>query len=163
MKATIAWNGGGEFTGMANSGIPILMESGYSADGNNRAARPMELIALGLAGCLAMDVLSILEKKRQEVSTYQVNVDAPRSHEYPKVFTSAMITFVLSGRRIDERAVLRSIELAATKYCPAHAMLAKAFPITIGYEIYEEDREQRQLLCQGIWQVAQPDDLDSNI
>jgi putative redox protein len=162
MKATVEWKGGQVFTGVATSGVPIVMESGLSVEDNNQAARPMELIALGLAGCMAMDVLSILEKKRQKVSSYQVKVDAPRSPEYPKVFTNAILTFVLAGVQIEERAVLRSIELAATKYCPAHAMLAKVFPITIGYEIYEEG-DQQQLLRQGIWQPALTEDPASNI
>jgi putative redox protein len=164
MKATVYWNGGAVFTGLSNSGVPVAMESGLSQAKINQAARPMELIAIGLAGCMAMDVLSILEKKRQKVTSYEVNIDAPRSPEYPKIFTSSRITFVLNGVQIEERAVLRSIELAATKYCPAHAMLAKAFPITIGYEIYEEeDREHQQLLCHGIWQETPPEDLASNI
>jgi putative redox protein len=163
MKAMVEWNGGVRFTGVAGSGVPLPIESGESAEGNNQAARPMELIAIGLAGCIAMDVLSILEKKRQKVISFQVNVDAPRSPEYPKVFTSARITFILSGIQIEERALRRSIELAATKYCPAHAMLARAFPITFGYEIYQENGEHDQLFCQGIWQEAIPDDLASNI
>jgi putative redox protein len=166
MKATVEWNGGVGFTGVATSGsgVPILMESGYSKEGSNLAARPMELIAIGLAGCLAMDVLSILEKKRQKVVSYRVNVDAPRSPEYQKVFTSALITFILTGIQIDEHALLRSIELAATKYCPAHAMLADVFPISIGYEIYEGgEREYNQLIHRGTWQDPSPQDLESNI
>ena len=163
MKTVVEWNGGASFTGLTSAGVPILMQSVLSTDENIQAARPMELIAIGLAGCMAMDVLSILVKKQQKIISYQVIIDAPRSAEYPKVFTSALITFILSGLSIDERAVLRSIELAATKYCPAHAMLVKAFPISIGYEIYEGEREPKQLLCQGIWQQAALDDPASNI
>ena len=164
MKASIEWNGGVLFTGLASSGVPILMESGVSIEENNQAARPMEMIAIGLAGCMAMDVLSILEKKRQKLISYQVKLDAPRSPEYPKVFTSAMITFILSGIQIEERAVLRSIELAATKYCPAYAMLSKAFPISIGYEIYEEKNgEDKKFLCLGLWKETVPEDLEANI
>jgi putative redox protein len=153
MKATVEWNGGGLFTGLSNSGIPIRMASHIDQGEPNTGASPMELIALGLAGCMAMDVMSIMEKKRQVVTSCLLNVDAPRSSEYPRVFTSALITFVLTGRSIDETAVRRCIELSATKYCPAHAMLAKSFPITLGYEIYEEPESgERQLIHQGIWQ-----------
>ena len=164
MKATVKWNGGVRFTGLASSGVPILMESGVSTEEICQAARPMEMIAIGLAGCMAMDVLSILEKKRQKVISYQVMIDAPRSAEYPKVFTSAMITFIVTGTQIEERAVLRSIELAATKYCPAYAMLSNVFPITIGYEIFEENHGgDKHFLCQGTWEETEPDDLASNI
>ena len=155
MKATIDWNGGGLFTGLADSGIPIRMESHISQGEINNGASPMELMAFGLAGCMAMDVMSILEKKRQVVTSCHVDVDAPRSPEFPKVFTSALITFVLTGRAIDVTAVLRSIELSATKYCPAHAMLKQVFPISLAYEIYEEHESGiRQLMHQGIWQES---------
>lgn len=153
MKTSIAWQGNRVFNGLSNSGRLVEMDADASLGGTHSGAGPMELIAMGLAGCMAMDVISILEKKRQQVTSFEVNVDAPRSTEYPKVFTSALLTFVVSGRRVDEEALLRSIELAATKYCPAHAMLSRAFPITLGYEIFEEDgTHPRRLMHQGIWQ-----------
>lgn len=143
------------FTGLSASGIPVEMDSDPSLGGSNNGVRPMEMIAMGLAGCLAMDILSILQKKQQDVTSFQINVDAPRSPEYPQVFTTALVTFILSGRQLHENALLRAIELAATKYCPAHAMLSKAFPITLGYEIFEEDgSDHTRLTHRGIWQAA---------
>ena len=113
----------------------------------------MEMIALGLAGCTAMDVISILKKKRQEVTHFDVRLDAPRSSDHPKVFTRAVITYVVSGKNIDEAAVLRAIELSTTKYCPAIAMLGQSFPIEHQYEIYEDEGDGRQRLTnQGSWQ-----------
>jgi putative redox protein len=84
-----------------------------------------------------MDVISILEKKKEQVSSFEVTVHAPRAAEHPKVFTQAEIVFHLTGKSIDPAAVERAIELSSTKYCPAHAMLEKAFPITTRYEISE--------------------------
>jgi len=83
MKATVEWNGGVGFTGVATSGsgVPILMESGLSPEGNNLAARPMELIAIGLAGCIAMDVLSILEKKHIHLKSYCYTHESALFHE----------------------------------------------------------------------------------
>ena len=156
MKATVTWHGGQAFTGLANSGIPVQMESAISQVGQTRGVRPMEMILMGLAGCMAMDVLSILEKKRQTITSYQVSVDAPRSPDYPKVFTSALIAFILSGKDVHETALLRSIELSVTKYCAGYAILEKAFPISVGYEIFEEDEAgNRQLTYQGFWQAAE--------
>lgn len=153
MKATVVWKENMMFTGMPDSGFPVQMDSDSSYGGTNGGVRPMELIALGLAGCTAMDVLSILQKKRQQVTQFEVKVDAPRSREYPKVFTNALITYILTGTKIDETAVLRSIELSATKYCPAQFMLAQVFPMELRYEIYETDGESgRRLVSQGIWQ-----------
>lgn len=152
MKATLNWKQGMTFLGSADSGHVIQMDAGHSVGGSNNGVRPMEMIALGLAGCTGMDVISILQKKRQHVTQFDVQIHADRSADYPKVFTRAIITFVVVGKSIDEDAVLRSIELSATKYCPVHAMLEQAFPIDMQYEIYEDHEEGgRQLIYQGVF------------
>lgn len=153
MKATVQWKENMVFVGMPASGFPVQMDSDPSYGGTNQGVRPMEMIALGLAGCTAIDVLTILQKKRQDVSKFEVRVDAPRSPDYPKVFTRALITYIVTGTSIDESAVLRAIELSATKYCPAQFMLAQAFPMELRYEIYEEDVDGTgRLTSQGLWQ-----------
>jgi len=140
------------FTGIADSGFPISLDTDESVGGDNRAARPLELLALGLAGCTAMDVISILQKKRQEVTSFEVKVDAARANEHPKVFTSAVIRYVITGRNIDEAALTRAIELSAVKYCPAQAMLANAFPMELRYEIYE-DGSQPKLVKEAVLEL----------
>lgn len=152
MKATAQWKENMTFVGTPDSGFPVVMDADVSFGGTRTGVQPMELIALGLAGCTGMDVLSILQKKRQQVMQFEVRINAPRSPEYPKVFTIALITYVVTGKNIDEAAVLRSIELSATKYCPAQFMLAQAFPMELRYEIYEGEGENRRLRSQGIWQ-----------
>jgi putative redox protein len=152
MKAIVNWNGGMNFTGVANSGFAIQMDTDVASGGNNNGVRPMEMIALGLAGCTAMDVLSILQKKRQKITRFEVNVDAARSSDYPKVFTNAIINYIVTGKDVDEAALLRAIELSTTKYCPVHAMLEHAFPIHLHYEIYEdEENGNRRLMHYGAW------------
>jgi len=123
MKATVNWQNNMVFIGKSASGFPVQMDADPNFGGTESGVRPMEMIALGLAGCTAMDVISILRKKRQDVTQFEVRVDAPRSADHPKVFTKAVITYIATGRSVDEDAVLRSIELAATKYCPAQIML----------------------------------------
>lgn len=153
MKATVKWQEKMVFLGTPDSGFPVRMDSDDYFGGTRSGVRPMEMIALGLAGCTAMDVLSILQKKRQQVIDFEVRVNAPRSPEYPKVFTSALITYIVTGKNINETAVLRSIELSATKYCPAQFMLAQAFPMELRYEVYEAEADgNRRLMYQGIWQ-----------
>ena len=153
MKATVNWKEGMTFTGRPDSGFDVLMDADPAVGGTNNGMRPMEMIALGLAGCTAMDVISILRKKHQDVTQFEVRVDAPRSEEHPKVFTNATITFVVTGKDIDESAMLRAVELSATKYCPAQVMLERAFPIDLHYEIYEDEGDgNKRLTCQGIWQ-----------
>jgi putative redox protein len=153
MKVTVNWKGDMTFTGESPSGFPIQLDSDTNFGGTNSGMRPMEMIGLGLAACTAMDVISILKKKRQAVTQFNVKMDAPRSHEYPKVFTSAVITYIVSGKNVNEAAVLRAIQLTADKYCPAQIMLAQAFPIELRYEIYEDEGADNQTLThQGIWQ-----------
>ena len=158
MKATVNWQNNMTFIGKSASGFPVQMDSDVSLGGDNNGVRPMEMIALGLAGCTAMDVISILQKKRQDVTQFEVQVDAPRAHEYPKVITSAVITYIVTGKNIDESALLRAIELTATKYCPAQIMLAQAFPMDLHYEIYEDEGDgNKRLTYQGAWQELSVD------
>lgn len=151
MNANVVWRGNMAFDGVSDSGFPVSLDA--DVGGTNSGARPMELIALGLAGCTGMDVISILRKKRQEVTRFEVHVEAPRAEEHPKVFTSAVIKYIVSGRNIDEASVLRAIELSATRYCPAQAMLGQVFPMELHYEVYEDEEGGGQnLVHQGIWQ-----------
>ena len=153
MKATVNWRGKLEFIGTADTtGFPVQMDSISTAAGG-AGASPMELIALGLAGCTAMDVISILQKKQQKVTSFDVQVDAARAPEPPKVYTSAVLTYVITGTRVEENALLRAIELSVVRYCPVHAMLSQVFPIDVLYEIYEEEENgEKRLTHQGAWQ-----------
>jgi putative redox protein len=153
MKVVVQWKENMTFIGTPDSGFAIQMDADSSFGGTNNGVRPMEMIALGLAGCTGMDVISILQKKRQQVTNFEVRVNAPRSAEHPKVFTRALITYIVTGKNVQEAALLRSIELAATKYCPAQLMLAQDFPMELHYEIYEDEGDgTHRLTCQGIWQ-----------
>jgi putative redox protein len=153
MKATVQWKENMTFLGMPDSGFPVQMDADSSFGGTNQGVRPMEMVALGLAGCTGMDVISILRKKRQQITQFEVRVNAPRSAEHPQVFIGAWITYIVTGTSVDESAVLRSIELSMTKYCPVQVMLSQAVPMEAHYEIYEgELYGTRRLVSQGIWQ-----------
>jgi putative redox protein len=153
MKVAVQWQEHMTFIGTPDSGFPVQMDADSAFGGTNNGVRPMEMIVLGLAACTGMDVISILQKKRQQVTQFEVRVNAPRSAEHPKVFTRALITYVVVGKNVDEAALLRSIELAATKYCPAQFMLAQVFPMELHYEIYEDNGYgAKRLTHQGIWQ-----------
>jgi len=147
MEARAVWQQRMTFTGMANSGFPLTMGTDPAVGGDNDGVRPMELVAIGLAGCTAMDVISLLNKKRQEVTAFEVQVHTDRAPEFPKVFTKAVIEYFITGHNLEEAAVVRAIELSAIRYCPAQAMLAQVFPIEHKYHIYEDGGgDQRQLV-----------------
>lgn len=137
MNAQVTWQDGMQFTAVADSGHAITLDADPSVGGANSGARPMELILLGLAGCTAMDVISILRKKRQDVTGFQVKTHAERAETHPKVFTAITVEYIFTGRNIDPKAVERAIELSEKSYCPAQAMLAQVAPISHTYQIIE--------------------------
>ena len=151
MDAKVVWSGGMNFTGTSNSGFAIPLDSDSSVGGTNNGLRPLELMAISLAGCTAMDVISILRKKQQDITGFEVLVNADQRSEHPHVFTQAVITYRVTGRKVDVAALLRAIELSATKYCPAQSMLAKSFPMELSYEIYESGRENLEPAKRGVW------------
>lgn len=138
MEAKAIWKHGLSFTGTADSGFNVALGSKPVVGGDNDGFRPIELIAIGLAGCTAMDVISILIKKRQNVTNFEVHVQAERAEEHPKVFTHVLIKYIVEGKNIDKTAVERAIELSTTKYCPSHAMLKMAVDIDHMHEIIEK-------------------------
>ena len=85
---------------------------------------PVEMIVANLAGCSGMDVIGILEKKRQVVTSYEVEVTAEQRDDYPQVLVRAEVTHIVEGTVLVEAAVRRAVELSATKYCPVSAMLS---------------------------------------
>ena len=84
---------------------------------------PIQTLLAALAGCAGMDVISILAKKRQEVTGYAIETTAQQRDEYPKVFTRMDVTHVVEGPSLDAVAVRRAVQLSALKYCPVSAML----------------------------------------
>jgi putative redox protein len=146
MEAKVIWQQGLSFTGSADSGFEVPLGADLDTGGNNDGFRPLELMAVSLAGCTAMDVVSILQKKQQDVTAFEVKVHARRVEEHPKVFRDIVITYFVTGRNLEEQAVRRAIELSTTKYCPAQAMLSKAVPMELCYEIFEGKSAQNQTL-----------------
>lgn len=135
MEAKVTWNSQLSFTSTGANGFTVPLDAEPDVGGENKGFEPMELIAIGLAGCTAMDTISIMQKKRQDVTGLEVLVHADRATEFPKVFTHIVIEYIVTGHNVDQAAVARSIELSATKYCPAQAMLMKAVTIEHKYTI----------------------------
>ncbi|NPV85610.1 MAG: osmotically inducible protein OsmC [Anaerolineae bacterium] len=138
MEAKVTWKRGLSFTGSAESGFSVPLDAATEHGGNNEGFRPMEILLVGLAGCTAMDVISILQKKRQEVTSFEVLVHAERAEEHPRVFTHIVIEYVVGGKQISQEAVERAVELSENRYCPAQAMLSKAVQIDHKISIIEK-------------------------
>jgi putative redox protein len=154
MDAKVIWQQGLHFSGTAATGFEVPLGAEAESGGAKDGFRPLELMAVSLAGCTAMDVISILKKKQQVVTAFEVKVQADLAQEFPKVFTHTFITYLVTGHNLDELAVQRSIELSATKYCPAQAMLGQVVPMELRYEIYEgESAEKRTLVKNGTYSL----------
>jgi putative redox protein len=155
LTAQATWKGRLAFTGKATSGFELEMDADAAVGGDEAGFRPLELVAVGLAGCTAMDVSSILKKKRQEVTAFEVRVEAEQAREHPMVFTRAVIEYFVTGRAVDEAAVARSIELSAARYCPVQGMLSRVLPIELRYSIFEESSKGEPVpVKRGIVTVA---------
>lgn len=124
-----------QFVGEASSNHAVVMDGGISAGGNNTGSTPMELLLMGLGGCSGMDIISILKKKRQDVSGLDINVTGRNAENYPRKFEEISLEFVIKGRNISEEAVKRAVDLSMTKYCSVKANLECSAKITFTYRI----------------------------
>ena len=140
MDAKVVWNGKMSFTGSADTGFPVALDAAVTGGGENNGLRPMELLAIGLAGCTAMDVISILKKKRQAVTAFEVRSHLERAAEDPKVFTHIVMEYVVTGCQVERAAVERAVQLSADRYCSAQAMLAKTAVIESKITIIEVEK-----------------------
>jgi putative redox protein len=103
------------------------------------APSPMELLLIALGGCTGADVVSILEKKRQKITGYDIEVRAERRAEHPRIYTQIEVVHRVRGHSIDAKAVAHAVELSETKYCSVSAMLNASAHIEMSYEITNED------------------------
>ena len=135
MKCRIKWLDHMSFVGESDSGHSVVMDGAPDAGGRNLGVRPMEMLLLGLGGCTAFDVVSILHKSRQHLVDCEVEIEAERAEDIPKVFTSIHLHFIVKGRDIDPNKVAKAVDLSADKYCSASRMLEKTATITHDFEI----------------------------
>ena len=140
------------FIATADTGFEVRLDANHKVGGDESGFEALELLGMSLAGCAAMDVISILRKKQQDVTAFEVRMHAEQASDYPKVFTSATLEFIVSGHHVDEAAVLRAIELSATKYCTVQAMLGRVVPIEARYRILEaEGASTDRLVHEGVY------------
>jgi putative redox protein len=138
MKARIQWLEGRAFVGESGSGHAVVMDGAPEAGGRNLGIRPLEMLLIGLGGCTAFDIVHILEKGREPVTACDVELEAERAENDPKVFTHIHLIYRLKGRGLKPQAVERAITLSAEKYCSASIMLGKTAKITHSWTVEDE-------------------------
>ena len=129
MKAKVKWLDGRAFVGESGSGHAVVMDGAPESGGRNIGVRPMEMLLLGLGGCTAFDVVMILEKGREKVTSCEIELEAERADTEPKVFTHVKLIYKLKGKNLKPASVERAIKLSEEKYCSATAMFAKTAKI----------------------------------
>jgi len=129
--AQVSWIKGLQFVARTDGGPAVVMDSPEGGSG----ASPMALLLMGTAGCTAVDVISVLEKKRMTVTDFQVNVSGTRAEEYPRRYTDIHFEYVVCGTGIKPQGVEQAIALSESKYCGAMASLNANF--THSYRIEE--------------------------
>jgi putative redox protein len=135
--ARLRYAGAEQFVGESDTGHAVVTQFGGE---KITASSPMELLLISLGGCTGADVVGILEKKRQRVTGYEIEVRGERRAEYPRIYTHIEVVHRVRGYGIDPKAVAHAVELSETKYCSVSAMLKPAAQITSRYEIINEDR-----------------------
>jgi len=136
VKATIYFAGEDLFIGVSPSGHAQALDTNHE---RASAASPVELLLIALGSCTAVDVISILRKKREHVTDYRVEVRGERRVEHPRNFTRMEVRHIVRGRNVSEKALAQAIQLSETKYCSVAATLRPTVEITSSYEIIEED------------------------
>jgi putative redox protein len=127
--------GDGLFVGITPSGHAQVLETNHE---RASAATPVELLLIALGSCTAVDVISILRKKRERVTDYRVEVRGARREEHPRAYTRMEVRHVVRGHNVSEKAVAAAIELSETKYCSVAATLRPGVEIVTSYEIVED-------------------------
>jgi putative redox protein len=135
-KAVVHFAGEDLFVGISPSGHAQVLDTNHE---RASAATPVELLLIALGSCTAVDVISILRKKRAEVLDYRVEVSGARRDEHPRSYKRMEVKHILRGRGLSEKAVAAAIELSETKYCSVAATLRPTAEIVSSYEIIEAE------------------------
>ena len=137
MKAHVKWVDGLTMVGESPSGHAVVMDGPEAFGGHNLGTRPMEMVLLGLGGCTLVDVRVMLEKARQQVTDIEVEVQAERADQVPKVFTRINVNFIITGKQLDQRHVERAVKLSSEKYCSVSRMLDGSVAMSHSFELRE--------------------------
>ncbi|NNE65520.1 MAG: OsmC family protein [Pyrinomonadaceae bacterium] len=133
-KAVVQYAGDQFFIGTTPSGNSQTIDS---KGDRSSAASPLELLMLSVASCTAVDVVSILKKKRQEITDYKVEIEGDRRDEFPRGFTAFRVHHIVYGRSVSEDAVAKAVELSDDKYCSVAYTVRPGAEITTSFEVVE--------------------------
>jgi putative redox protein len=135
-RAMLSWNSGLQFTARTGSGHQVVLDSPASSE--RAGGGPMELLLVAVAGCTAMDVVSILGRMRQPLTALRVEITGERAEKHPKYLTAISIVYHVRGKGLTREKVEHAVELSHSTYCSASASLRLDCPVTTTIEISED-------------------------
>ena len=138
MKVLLERQSGVNFIATTESGHKIDIDGSPAIGGQDQGARPMEMVLVGLGGCSAIDVITMLEKMRQQVSDCRIEINANRAETIPAVFSDIHLSFVVTGKNLNNNKVGRAVSMSAEKYCSVSRMLACSVLITHDFRVIAE-------------------------
>lgn len=133
MQANVKWVEGDTFIGRSASGHNVVFDAGH----DSAAPSPMEMVLMSAGCCSSVDVVSILQKSKQNFTNVEVQLTSERAESAPRVFTKMNLHFVVTGYGVSEKHVARAVELSAEKYCSVALMLDKTVDVTHSFEVLE--------------------------
>ena len=133
---TTTWKGNMQFDALA-SGHHVIMDAPATSGGEDSGPRPKELMLVSLAGCTGMDVISILKKMRINVESFDIEIVADVTEEFPKHYSEMHIIYKLKGKDIDPEKVKKAVDLSQEQYCGVSAVYRKALTLTYEIQITE--------------------------
>lgn len=135
MKVSMAWKDGLRFEATNPWGHTIVTDAARDAGGDESGFKPTELLLYGIAGCTGIDIVRILEKKRQRLTSLEIRVEADQGESYPRPFHDVRVHYVATGEDLDEKALASAIELSEGKYCVVSQTVQEPTKVTTSYEI----------------------------
>ncbi|HEX8140931.1 MAG TPA: OsmC family protein [Pyrinomonadaceae bacterium] len=136
--ATVHFAGQDLWVGISPSGHAQVLDTDHE---RGSAPNPVELLLIALGSCTAVDVISIMRKKRERVTDYRVEVKGFRRDEHPRKFTRMEVRHIVRGHQLSERALAQAIELSETKYCSVAETLRPTVEIVSTYQIIEDEEK----------------------
>jgi len=138
LKTSMTWKGGLKFEGKSLFGHTIATDGARKAGGQEDGYKPTELLLFGIAGCTGIDIIRILEKQRQKVTSLDIEVTAHQPDEYPKPFNRIEIKYHFKGENLNPNKIATAIELSESKYCVVSQSVKYPGEVTTSFDISDE-------------------------
>lgn len=135
LTARMTWAGGLKFEGKSLFGHKIATDAAKEAGGKEEGFKPTELLLFGMAGCTGIDVVNILEKQKQHLTSLEIRLTAHQNEDYPKPIHTIEVKYIASGTDLDEKKLAKAIELSESKYCVVSQTIQRETKVVTSYEV----------------------------